>query len=108
MQSLILILHVLVAFCLVGLVLVQQGKGADIGATFGSGSANTMFGSAGPAPFLMKVTCAFAAIFFLTSIGLSYMVAHAPAASAQLIVPTSTLPATTLPATPAPTVPVGK
>lgn len=90
MQSLILILHVLVAICLVALVLVQQGKGADIGASFGSGSANTMFGSVGPAPFLMKVTCTLAAIFFMTSLGMGIFAAHAPVDSGvQLLVPSS-------------------
>ena len=73
MQSIILIIHVLVAICIIALVLVQHGKGADAGAAFGSGSANTMFGSQGPMPFLMKLTALFAFIFFITSITLSYM-----------------------------------
>jgi preprotein translocase subunit SecG len=76
MQSIILILHVLVAICIIALVLVQHGKGADAGAAFGSGSANTMFGSQGPMPFLMKLTALFAFVFFLTSIVLSYLSTH--------------------------------
>ena len=76
MQSIILILHVLVAICITALVLVQHGKGADAGAAFGSGSANTMFGSQGPMPFLMKLTALFAFVFFLTSIALSYLSTH--------------------------------
>jgi len=76
MQSIILILHVLVAICIIALVLVQHGKGADAGAAFGSGSANTMFGSQGPMPFLMKLTALFAFVFFVTSIMLSYMSTH--------------------------------
>ncbi len=90
MQSIILILHVLVAICLVALVLVQQGKGAEVGASFGSGSANTMFGSAGPAPFLMKLTAVLGAVFFLTSLGLGFMVAHQKQTAPQLIFPTQT------------------
>ena len=63
----------LAAICIIALVLVQHGKGADAGAAFGSGSANTMFGSQGPVPFLMKLTALFALIFFVTSISLSYL-----------------------------------
>ena len=73
MQQLILIVHVLVSVAIVALVLVQHGKGADVGATFGSGSANTMFGSVGHVSFLMKLTGLLAAIFFATSLGLSYL-----------------------------------
>ena len=73
MQEIILILHVLVAVCLVSLVLLQHGKGADVGAAFGSGASNTMFGSVGATPFLMKVTIVLTAVFFATSLTLSYL-----------------------------------
>lgn len=73
MQPLILLIHVLIAVCLVVLVLLQYGKGTDVGAAFRSGAANTMFGSAGATPFLMKLTIVLAAGFFTTSIGLSYL-----------------------------------
>jgi len=76
MQQLILILHILAAVCLVTLVLLQHGKGADVGAAFGSGASNTMFGSAGATPFLMKVTISLAAIFFATSLTLGYLSAR--------------------------------
>src|SRR3990167_488333 len=76
MQQLVLILHVLVAIAIIFLVLMQHGRGADVGASFGSGSSNTMFGSSGALPFLMKLTGVCAAIFFATSIGLSYMASH--------------------------------
>ena len=76
MQALILIVHVLVAVSVVTLVLIQHGKGADVGAAFGSGSANTMFGSQGHMPFLMKLTSVLAAIFFATSLTLSYLASH--------------------------------
>ncbi len=87
MQQLILILHVLVSMTLIGLVLIQHGKGADVGASFGSGASNTMFGSAGSTPFLVKVTGFLAAIFFITSLSLSYLVskrAHAQNPSAPI------------------------
>lgn len=64
MQSLVLVLHILVAVAIIALVLLQQGRGSDMGAAFGSGASNTMFGSASALPFLMKVTAACAAIFF--------------------------------------------
>lgn len=81
MQQVILVLHVLVAICIVALVLVQHGKGADAGAAFGSGASNTMFGSQGSTSFLMKFTCLLAAIFFCTSLGLGYLAAHQARAS---------------------------
>jgi preprotein translocase subunit SecG len=75
MQEIIFIIHIMAALCLVFLVLIQHGKGADAGAAFGSGSSNTMFGSIGSVPFLIKVTTLIAAIFFVTSIMLGVMVA---------------------------------
>ena len=77
MQSIITI-HLLIAVCLVGLMLLQHGKGADTGAAFGSGASNAMFGSTGATPFLMKVTIILAASFFATSIGLSYLASRHP------------------------------
>ena len=77
MQS-IIIIHVLIAVCLVGLVLLQHGKGSDAGAAFGSGASNAMFGSTGVTPFLMKLTIVLAAGFFATSIGLSYLASRHP------------------------------
>ena len=73
MQQLILIIHVLVAIAIIALVLLQHGRGADVGASFGSGASNTMFGSAGALPFLVKVTVVCAAIFFATSITLNFL-----------------------------------
>ncbi len=68
MQPLILVIHVLAAIAIISLVLLQHGKGADVGASFGSGSAQTMFGSAGSLPFLLKLTAILAAVFFATSL----------------------------------------
>jgi preprotein translocase subunit SecG len=74
--SIILTLHVLVAIAIVVLVLVQHGKGADMGAAFGTGSAGSLFGSSGAANFLSRSTAVCATAFFLTSLGLTYY--HAP------------------------------
>jgi preprotein translocase subunit SecG len=76
METLILILHVLAAFCVIGLVLLQHGKGADMGAAFGSGSAGSLFGSSGSANFLSRTTGVLAAVFFVTSLGLTYVSSH--------------------------------
>jgi len=72
LETILLMLLVLDAIALGVLVLLQQGKGADIGAAFGSGSANTVFGSAGSASFLAKLTTWLAIGFFLISFGLAY------------------------------------
>lgn len=74
MYQLILMIHVLVAIVLIGLVLIQHGKGADIGAAFGSGASGTVFGSQGTGSFLFKLTGGLALTFFVTSLSLSYMV----------------------------------
>ena len=71
-QTILLILLVVDALALIGLVLLQQGKGADVGAAFGSGGANTVFGSAGSATFLTKATAWLAIGFFAISFGLAY------------------------------------
>jgi len=76
METLILILHVLAALCVIGLVLLQHGKCADMGAAFGSGSAGSLFGSSGSANFLSRTTGVLAAVFFLTSLGLTYVAIH--------------------------------
>ena len=76
METLILVLHVAAALCVIGLVLLQHGKGADMGAAFGSGSAGSLFGSSGSANFLSRTTAVIAAVFFLTSLGLTYVASH--------------------------------
>jgi preprotein translocase subunit SecG len=72
MEILILVLHVIAALGICGLVLLQHGKGADVGAAFGSGSAGSVFGSAGSANFLSRATAVLALVFFVTSLGLTY------------------------------------
>lgn len=73
MYSAVIIIHVLVAASLIGLVLVQHGKGADAGAAFGSGASQTVFGSRGSGSFLTRATAALAATFFVTSLVLASM-----------------------------------
>ena len=72
MDTLLTIAHVIVCLFLVGIVLLQHGKGADIGATFG-GSSQSLFGTEGPLPLLNKITTAAAVIFMLTSVTLAYL-----------------------------------
>jgi preprotein translocase subunit SecG len=72
MDTLLIILHVLVCLFLVGVVLLQHGKGADIGASFG-GSSQSLFGTEGPLPLLNKITTGAAIIFMLTSLALAYI-----------------------------------
>lgn len=73
MELFLLVLHVVAALAIVGLVLLQHGKGADVGAAFGTGSAGSVFGSAGSANFLSRATAILALVFFLTSLGLTYV-----------------------------------
>jgi preprotein translocase subunit SecG len=72
MTTIVVIVHVLVCLALICIVLLQHGKGAGIGAAFG-GSSQTVFGSAGAAPFLAKLTAAAAILFMLTSLGLTFL-----------------------------------
>lgn len=77
MFSVVLTIHVVVGICVVGLVLMQHGKGADAGAAFGGGggggSAGSMFGSSGSANFLSRTTAMLATAFFITSLSLAYL-----------------------------------
>jgi preprotein translocase subunit SecG len=72
-ETVLWIVHLITAVVLVGLVLVQHGKGADMGASFGSGSAGSLFGSGGNANFLSRSTAVVATVFFITSMSLTYM-----------------------------------
>lgn len=73
MYQILLVVQILVAISLIALVLLQQGRGADAGAAFGSGSSGSVFGSRGPASFLAKLTALLAAVFFFNSIALAYI-----------------------------------
>ena len=72
-ETVLLVVHVLVAAALIGFVLLQHGKGADMGAAFGSGSSGSLFGAAGSANFLSRTTAILATVFFLSSLGLTYL-----------------------------------
>jgi len=80
METLLIILHVAVSLFLIGIVLLQHGKGADIGATFG-GSSQSLFGTEGPLPLLNKITTAGAVIFMVTSVALAYISAQSGSGS---------------------------
>src|SRR5215468_10039777 len=71
-ETLLLAVHILVAAALVGFVLLQHGKGADMGAAFGSGASGSLFGAVGSANFLSRTTAILATLFFMTSVGLTY------------------------------------
>ena len=72
MNTILVSIHVLLAIGLIGLILIQHGKGADAGAAFGSGASSTVFGSRGSGSFLSRVTGILAALFFLTSMTMAY------------------------------------
>ena len=72
-SSLLLIFHVTIAILIVGLILIQKGKGADMGSAFGAGASGTIFGAKGSANFLSRTTAVLATIFFLTSMALAYV-----------------------------------
>jgi preprotein translocase subunit SecG len=72
LETVVIVVHLLMALAVIGLVLIQQGKGADAGASFGSGASATVFGSQGSATFLSRFTGILAAVFFITSLGLAY------------------------------------
>lgn len=76
METLVWVIHVVTAVVLIGLVLIQHGKGADMGAAFGTGSAGSLFGSSGSANFLSRSTAVAAVIFFSTSLSLTYLYSH--------------------------------
>lgn len=81
MTTLIAILHVLVSLFIIGVVLLQSGKGAEMGASFGGGGSQSIFGASGGGNFMTRLTTAVAIIFMLTSLTLAYISGHAPGAS---------------------------
>jgi preprotein translocase subunit SecG len=78
MFSVVLAIHILAALGVIGLVLVQHGKGADMGAAFGSGASGSLFGATGSANFLSRTTAVLAAVFFITSLSLAYIASNKP------------------------------
>jgi preprotein translocase subunit SecG len=97
--SIVLTIHVIVGLSVIGLVLMQHGKGADAGAAFGGGGgggggggAGSFFGSSGSANFLSRTTAVLATAFFLTSLGLAYLASSATAPPASIMEGVSTVP----------------
>ena len=102
-QTLAVVFHVLLAASIIGLVLIQRGKGADAGAGFGAGASGTVFGSRGSGSFLSRTTAILATLFFLTSLGLSYLFSQttAPTSVVDRVQPAQSAPApTSAPASP--------
>ncbi|MDE1309182.1 preprotein translocase subunit SecG [Vibrio aestuarianus subsp. cardii] len=76
MFTVLLVIYLLAALGIIGLVLIQQGKGADMGASFGAGASNTVFGAGGSGNFLTRMTAIFATVFFIFSLALGNMSTH--------------------------------
>ena len=76
--TVVIALHVLIALAIIGLVLLQHGKGADMGSGFGGGASSSLFGATGSANFLSRATAVLATLFFLTSLGLAYLATNKP------------------------------
>ncbi len=102
LHTILLTIHILAGVTVVGLVLLQHGKGADMGAAFGSGASGSLFGATGSANFLSRATAVLAAVFFLTSLGLSYIATSIPRSSGSVM---DSAPAQSAPAAPAPSAP---
>ncbi|HKK04709.1 MAG TPA: preprotein translocase subunit SecG [Gammaproteobacteria bacterium] len=85
LHTLVMVIHVLASIGLIVLVLLQQGKGADAGAAFGSGASATVFGSQGSASFLTRTTAVLATVFFITSLTLAYMAGHGAKQSSSVL-----------------------
>jgi preprotein translocase subunit SecG len=85
MYQVIIVIHILLGLSIVGLILMQQGKGADAGATFGGGGSGSVFGAQGAASFLSRTTAILAALFFSTSLGLAWMNGNKGSAAADFM-----------------------
>ncbi len=85
MYQVIIVIHVLLGLSIVGLILMQQGKGADAGATFGGGGSGSVFGAQGAASFLSRTTAILATMFFITSLGLAWMNGNKSGAAADFM-----------------------
>ena len=93
LETVLLVLLIIDALALTTLVLLQQGKGADVGAAFGSGTSNTMFGSSGGASFMTRVTTWLAVAFFAIAFGLAYTAKERAANAGQIGIPQTIAPA---------------
>ena len=102
--SLLIVAHVLTALSIIGLVLLQHGKGADMGSGFGGGASGSLFGATGSANFLSRITAVLATLFFLLSLALAYVASKKPVEGGGVIDAVRTQPAKPE-AKPAPEVP---
>jgi preprotein translocase subunit SecG len=105
MEQLVTIIHVLAAAGVIGLVLLQHGKGADMGAAFGSGASGSLFGVSGSSNFMSKATAACVVVFFSTSLTLAYMASHHAGIGSVVKAPAKTLEVKTDAAKPLETTP---
>ena len=105
LRGIILGVHVLLALMIIGLVLLQRGKGAEAGAGFGSGASGTVFGARGTSTLFSKLTAVFAAMFFATSLTLAYLGARPTAEPTSVLERAAQQAAATAPAAPAPATP---
>lgn len=99
LHTVILIVHILAGLGVIALVLLQHGKGADMGAAFGGGASGSLFGATGAANFMSRATGILATVFFCTSLGLSYIATARPKASGSVM---DAVRVQTAPAVPAP------
>ena len=83
--NLAVVLHVVIACAIIGLVLLQHGKGADMGSGFGGGASGSLFGATGSANFLSRTTAILAAVFFATSLALAYLATQKPRESGSVV-----------------------
>jgi len=83
--NLIIVVHVVVALAIIGLVLLQHGKGADMGSGFGGGASSSLFGATGSANFLSRATAVLATLFFVLSLVLAYIATNAPRESGSVV-----------------------
>ena len=98
-MSVAIVVHVLIAMAIIGLVLLQHGKGADMGSGFGGGASASLFGATGSANFLSRMTAVLATIFFVLSLGLAYFATNRPKAPGGILDAVKTeKPATEVPA----------
>jgi len=100
LRGIILGVHVLLALMIIGLVLLQRGKGAEAGAGFGSGASGTVFGARGTSTLFSKLTAVFAAMFFATSLTLAYLGARPTAEPTSVLERAAQTATTPAPATP--------
>ena len=93
LHNIVLVVHILVAGMIIGLVLLQRGKGAEAGTGFGAGASGTVFGARGSANFLSRATGVLATVFFITSLALAYLSTQRAAPTSLLDAPAQTAPA---------------